>query len=67
VEFLRDLPRAPPFKKAAGIAILNALTESCLKRRPDQRYAYEFGKDALDTVPFRGMGTSLLSVHSYRL
>jgi len=48
VEFLRDLPRAPPFKKIIGIAVLNALTESCLKRRPDLRHTREFGKDALD-------------------
>ena len=48
-EFLRDLPRAPPLKKAVGIAILNALSESCWKRRPD--YIRETGQDILDTVP----------------
>ena len=53
-EFLRDLPRAPPLKKAVGIAILNALSESCWKRRPD--YVRETGRDILDTVPLPGDG-----------
>ena len=53
-EFLRDLPRAPPLKKAVGIAILNALSESCWKRRPD--YIRETGRDILDTVPLPGDG-----------
>jgi len=53
-EFLRDLPRAPPLKKAIGIAILNALSESCWKRRPD--YVRETGRDILDTVPLPGDG-----------
>ena len=48
-EFLRDLPRAPPLKKAIGIAILNALSEFCWKRRPD--YTRESGRDILDTIP----------------
>lgn len=48
--FLRDLPRAPPLKKAVGIAILNALSESCRKRRPDMGYIRENGRDVLDTV-----------------
>ncbi len=48
-EFLRDLPRAPPLKKAVGIAIQNALSESCWKRRPD--YTRETGRDILDTIP----------------
>jgi len=47
--FLRDLPRAPPLKKAIGIAILNALSEFCWKRRPD--YTRETGRDVLDTIP----------------
>ncbi|WP_342771819.1 DUF364 domain-containing protein [Methanoculleus sp. UBA300] len=50
-EFLRDLPRAPPLKKAVGIAILNALSESCWKRRPEREYIRESGRDVLDTVP----------------
>lgn len=53
-EFLRDLPHAPPLKKAVGIAILNALSESCWKRRPD--YIRETGRDILDTVPLPGDG-----------
>ena len=28
-EFIQDLPQAPPLKKAVGIAIVNALSESC--------------------------------------
>ena len=47
--FLRDLPRAPPLKKAIGIAILNALSEFCWKHRPD--YTRETGRDVLDTIP----------------
>ncbi|HOI58365.1 DUF364 domain-containing protein [Methanoculleus sp.] len=50
-EFLRDLPRAPPLKKAVGIAVLNALSESCWKRRPGAGYVRESGLDALDAVP----------------
>ncbi|NMA10665.1 MAG: Fis family transcriptional regulator, partial [Methanomicrobiales archaeon] len=37
-----------------GIAILNALSESCWKRRPD--YVRETGRDILDTVPLPGDG-----------
>lgn len=53
-EFLRDLPpRAPPpLKKAVGIAILNALSESCWKHRPD--HIRETGRDILATVPLPG-------------
>jgi uncharacterized protein len=50
-EFIRDLSRAPPLKKALGIAILNALSDSCRKRRPDPGYRTETGNDALDTLP----------------
>jgi len=50
-EFLHNLPHAPPLKKAVGIAILNALSESCRKRLADTGYVYETGKDALDTLP----------------
>lgn len=51
VDFIRDLTDAPPLKKAVGIAILNALSESCRRRRPDPGYVTESGKDALDTIP----------------
>lgn len=50
-EFIRDLSRAPPLKKALGIAILNALSDSCRKRRPDPGYRTETGNDALETLP----------------
>jgi uncharacterized protein (DUF4213/DUF364 family) len=50
-KFLRDLSCAPPLKKAVGIAIINALTASCGKRRPDISYTCETGRDALDLVP----------------
>jgi uncharacterized protein len=49
-KFLRDLPHAPPLKKAVGIAILNALSESCRNRQSDPRYTCESGKDTLDTL-----------------
>jgi uncharacterized protein (DUF4213/DUF364 family) len=49
--FLRDLAHAPPLKKAVGIAIVNALSESCRKRRPDADHPLETGRDVLDTVP----------------
>ena len=55
-EFLHNLPYAPPLKKAVGIAILNALSESCRKRLPDAGYVRETGKDALDTVPLPDAG-----------
>lgn len=50
-EFIRDLSCAPPLKKALGIAILNALSDSCRKRRPDPGYRTETGNDALETLP----------------
>jgi uncharacterized protein (DUF4213/DUF364 family) len=50
-EFIQDLPQAPPLKKAVGIAIVNALSESCRKRRPDLCVGRETGKDALETIP----------------
>jgi uncharacterized protein (DUF4213/DUF364 family) len=59
-EFLRDLPRAPPLKKAVGIAILNALSETCRKRRPDLCTGMVTGKDALDTVPLPDEGYILV-------
>lgn len=49
--FIHTLAGTPPLKKAIGIAILNALYESCRKRRPDDAYVPESGKDALDSVP----------------
>lgn len=55
-EFLRDLPGAAPLKKAVGIAILNALSESCRRRQPDTGYSCESGKDALDTLPLPDEG-----------
>jgi uncharacterized protein (DUF4213/DUF364 family) len=56
IAFLRDLPLAPPLKKAVGIAIINALSESCRKRRPDLCTGMLTGKDALDTVPLPDEG-----------
>lgn len=53
-EFLRNIPHTPPLKKAIGIAILNALSESCRKRRPDPAYTCERGRDALDAVALPG-------------
>jgi uncharacterized protein (DUF4213/DUF364 family) len=50
-EFIRDLSCAPPLKKALGIAILNALSDSCRKLRPDPEYRTETGNDALETLP----------------
>jgi uncharacterized protein (DUF4213/DUF364 family) len=50
-EFIQDLPHAPPLKKAVGIAIVNALSESYRKRRPDLCVGRETGKDALETIP----------------
>lgn len=55
-EFIEDLPHAPPLKKAVGIAIVNALSESCRKRRPDLCVGMEIGKDALDTTPLPDEG-----------
>ena len=50
-EFIRDLPHARPLVKAVGIAIVNALSESCRKRHEEDTYLREYGRDALDTVP----------------
>jgi uncharacterized protein (DUF4213/DUF364 family) len=55
-EFLRDLPSAPPLKKAVGIAILNALSASCGKRHPENDYIRETGWDALETLPLPDEG-----------
>lgn len=54
--FIHTLAGAPPLKKAVGIAILNALSESCRKRRPDTGYVTEAGRDALDSVPLPEAG-----------
>jgi uncharacterized protein (DUF4213/DUF364 family) len=54
--FLRDLSRAPPLKKAVGIAILNALSETCRRCRPDLCTGMVTGKDALDTIPLPDEG-----------
>ena len=56
-EFLRDLPHVSPLKKAIGIAILNALSESCRKRSPvDRGFVTETGKDALDMISLPDAG-----------
>jgi len=55
-EFIRDLPQAPPLKKAVGIAIVSALSESCRKRRVDLHFGRETGKDVLDTTPIPDEG-----------
>jgi uncharacterized protein (DUF4213/DUF364 family) len=58
--FLRDLSGAPPLKKAVGIAILNALSQSCRKQIPGRGYTSESGTDVLDTLPLPGAGYAVV-------
>ena len=55
-DFIRDLAGAPPLKKAVGVAVINALAESCRKRRPDDACVTDAGKDALETLLLPEMG-----------
>ena len=50
--FLRDLASASPLRKAIGIAIINALSASCMKERNATGYSIEAGRDALDPIEF---------------
>ncbi|NLD57835.1 MAG: DUF364 domain-containing protein [Methanomicrobiales archaeon] len=51
LEFVRNLHGQPPMKKAVGIAVLNALSESCRRRSPDPDCMFEIGTDALESIP----------------
>jgi uncharacterized protein (DUF4213/DUF364 family) len=55
-KFIGDLPHAPPLQKAIGIAIVNALSETCRKRRPDLCAGMVTGQDALETIPLPDEG-----------
>ena len=48
--FVYELQQTSPVQRAVGIAIINALSESCRKRRPDLRTGLVCGSDALETI-----------------
>ena len=55
-DYVCDLHRASPLQRAVNIAILNAMSESCRKRRPDLFPGIVFGRDALETIPLPDEG-----------
>ena len=49
-KYLEDLTSQNILKKTLAIAVLNALSSSCWKRKQAEAYTVEIGKDAFDTV-----------------
>ncbi len=51
-EFLDELLSGNPLKKTMGIAVVNALSSVCWRKRPPEAYDILTGVDALDDVVF---------------
>ncbi len=50
LELLQGLYKTNSLHKAIGIAVLNALSETCWQKSPPQKYVVQRGIDALDAV-----------------
>ena len=50
LEFVREMTAGNPLKKAIGIAVMNALSMGCWRRRPPQGYRIRRRVDAMEAV-----------------
>ncbi|MDQ7095672.1 DUF364 domain-containing protein [Desulfosporosinus sp. PR] len=50
LELLKEIPGSNSLRKAIGIAVLNALSETCWQKSPPQDYKVQSNVDALDVV-----------------
>lgn len=50
LELLKEIHKGNSLRKAIGIAVLNALTETCWRKSPPQDYTVQSNIDALDVV-----------------
>lgn len=59
-KYLDDLASPNMLKKNLAIAVLNALSSICWKKKPPKEYVMELGKDAFDAIHIPKHGKSLV-------